>query len=127
MQAAASSLALASALEPAHGSQPAVGDVVDRCFFDERFVAARPLAARLSGRLTPVRGDVTAVWRQDVARYVGAKPMTMCGVTTESFVFCLEVLARDETMTSLRIERLDRDLHVWRLQTFRRSKSGVAS
>jgi hypothetical protein len=85
-------------------------------FFDERFPASRQLARRLSpnGRLIPTRGDVTDILRGQLLPFDRAS--NVAGITTESFSFCLDRMARDHARTRLDIERLDRNLYAWTLR-----------
>jgi hypothetical protein len=101
----------------------------DYFFFDERFAQARHLADRLSGMttLTPVQGDVTPVWTGGLARACLASVMTLMGVTTESFYFCLKILLGDQASVDAQVRRVDRDLHLWTMHTDNHSKNGTVS
>ena len=99
----------------ASAAQPAP----DRVFFDERFPQARQLASSLVGeaRLTPVQADITYVWNAWLSRACRQSPLTLRGVTTESFHFCLNVMVGDHVGVDTQIARVDRDLHLWTLRT----------
>ena len=66
-------------------------------FFDERFAEARRLADEMCGATepTPVQSDITAIWTDGLGRAGLTAPMTIKGVTTESFYFCLKILLAD--------------------------------
>ncbi len=72
-----------------------------KVIFDARFQACRSFAdgaARLGCTLQPVRGDVTAVWFNDLQpRWVQRKE-TVVGMTTVASLLCLEQLAWDQWM-----------------------------
>lgn len=101
----------------------------DYFFFDERFARARHLANRLSGitTLTPVQGDVTPVWTGGLARACLASAMTLRGVTTESFYFCLKILLGDQVSVEAQVRRVDPDLHLWTMHTDNYPKNGTVS
>ena len=69
---------------------------------DERFAASRAFgaqAARLGAGLLPMQGDVTSIWYSDLYhQWKKAQPGAIAGLTTESALFCLDVLARDVGM-----------------------------
>lgn len=91
----------------------------DYFFYDERFQQARQLASDLSGSSapTPVQSDVTNVWNAFLNRACRESPLTMRGVTTESFHFCLKIMAGERVRVDTQIVRLDRDLYLWTLRT----------
>jgi hypothetical protein len=101
----------------------------DQFFFDERFPAARRLARELSSRTTPipVQGDITFVWTGGLARASLSAPMTLAGVTLESFYFCLRILLADRSRVDARVRRIDRDLHLWTMHTDNPFNSGTVS
>ena len=84
--------------------------------FDPRLprslIAAR--AAFRASRYQPVGGDATQL---ATALFTQAGPghIVLRGVTTDSIPFCLEQCARLGT-AQLRMDRLDRDLFIWRLE-----------
>ena len=90
--------------------------------YDSRFGHARALAAARSGGsdLMPVEGDVTDHWRSLLKPALAAGSLRLSGVTTESFAFCLGVLARDAVGPRARIRlsqtRHDTDLRIWSLE-----------
>jgi hypothetical protein len=98
-----------------------------RGYFDERFPVARTLAAALAGPvpLTAVRGDITGPWRDGLGACCRQTVTELCGVTTESFHFCLEQLAREVAATALQTLRVDRDLIAWRLSTRPTASTGT--
>jgi hypothetical protein len=84
-------------------------------FYDERFREAEVLAAQFAdpGALIPVQGDITSIWNHELSSVSRQAPMTMRGVTTESFCFCLEVMLQSHASVTSRIERINRDLFLW--------------
>jgi hypothetical protein len=72
-----------------------------KVIFDARFQACRSFAdgaVRRGCTLQPVRGDVTAVWFNDLQpRWVQRKE-TVVGMTTVASLLCLEQLAWDQWM-----------------------------
>jgi len=103
-----------------------------RIYFDERFAEASALASRLAGHyadlnaLTPVNGDVTAPWVKELGRASARGPLSLRGVTTESFYFCLKTLLQTRGLSVARIERVDRDLHAWEIRTKIIQQDGMA-
>jgi hypothetical protein len=91
------------------------GDV----FFDDRFPRAHLTAVTWAGpnRLTPVQGDVTAVWGSGLSQMTRARPLRLRGVTTQSFLFCLRILAEEQASLDVEARRLDRDLWQWTILT----------
>lgn len=92
----------------------------DHLFFDERFSRAQPLATGLAGwekaqKLHAVRGDITPVWNSWLKQASRDDSLVIQGVTSESFVFCLEHLLRMSHALELSVQRLDRDLLAWSL------------
>jgi hypothetical protein len=92
---------------------------LDHLFFDERFPHARRRALEWAGAAvpTPVQGDITALWRSGLGQAVSESSLTMRGVTTESFYFCLKVLAGERARLDTQVTRVDRDLLVWTIST----------
>ncbi len=120
IQSAASSLVVPSAVTLANTSVSTTGQrAADYFFFDERFAKARRLAAELadSSPLTPVQGDITDVWNAGLNRAARHSQLTIRGVTTESFHFCLKIMVSEQTRVNTRIARLDRDLFLWTMHT----------
>ena len=97
------------------------GDPADlhHFFFDQRFAEARRIAEVMSAAVvpTPVHADVTALWIGGLAHASLVTPLTMQGVTTESFYFCLRTLLADQVRVDAQVSRLGRDLHLWTLRT----------
>ena len=91
----------------------------DYIFYDERFANARLLAGEGSGStlLTPVRGDITDVWKAGLDRVSRTSALTMRGVTTESFHFCLKIMVGEHASLDTQMSRLDRDLVLWTMRT----------
>ena len=91
----------------------------DYFFFDERFAEARRLAEELSGATEPtaVQSDVTGIWTGGLGRASLAAPVTMKGVTTESFHFCLKILLSDQSRVDGQVSRIDGGLHLWTIRT----------
>lgn len=108
--------ALIETASAAGGTQAATAII-----FDARFAAAARLADALPvrGPRLRTRGDVTDFGRGLQSGF--DEPLVLHGITTESFAFCLDVLLRERARTALDIERVDRDLHRWTLETFPRS------
>ena len=130
MQSGMSSLLLPNAViavSPDASSRPWAA--WDYFFFDERFAEARRLAGELSGitELTPVQGDVTGTWTAGLGRASLTAPMTMKGVTTESFYFCLKILLSDQARVAAQVSRIDRDLHLWTIRTDNHPRKGTTS
>lgn len=90
-----------------------------RIFFDERFEHARSLTSRIvpAAPILPVRSDVTAVWTGGLNRLSAEAPLRLMGVTTESFHFCLNTLLETHATVQGCIQRLDRDLYAWVVET----------
>ena len=101
----------------------------DYFFFDERFAEARRLAGEMCGATepTPVQSDITAIWTDGLGRAGLTAPMTMKGVTTESFYFCLKILLVDQVRADAQVSRIDRDLHLWTIRTDNHFKNGTVS
>lgn len=83
---------------PAFASRPQ-GLHFDRVLVDDRFAesaafarAAGPLAARTA--LAP-RGDITALWYDELQRDWEHAPRAIAGLTGPEPLFCLQTLARD--------------------------------
>jgi len=89
--------------------------------YDTRFAHARALAAARSAgnELLPVEGDVTEL-RSLLKPALATGSLRLSGVTTESFAFCLGVLARDAAGPRAHIHfsqsRHDADLRIWNLE-----------
>ena len=128
MQAGVSSLLLPNAVLAVPSDAPSrAWPAWDYFFFDERFAEARRLAGELSGAIepTPVQSDVTGTWTGGLGRASVAAPMTMKGVTTESFYFCLKILLSDHARVDAQVTRIDRDLHLWAMLTDNHFKNGA--
>ena len=101
----------------------------DYFFFDERFAEARRLAGALSGTTepTPVQSDITGIWTGGLWRASLAASMSLKGVTTESFYFCLKILLVDQVRVDAQVSRIDLDLHLWTIRTDNQFKNGTVS
>jgi hypothetical protein len=72
-----------------------------RAVFDERFQEAQSFARVFSARGVPtsaIRGDVAAVWYQDLKGVLIEQRLPLVGLTDRAALFCLEELARDVGM-----------------------------
>ncbi len=102
-----------------------------RIFYDKRFSQARTLAGRLAaqysggGALTPINGDVTALWVNELRIAAARGPLALSGVTTESFYFCLQTLLQPHGLPVAQIERVGRDLQAWEIRTGVATKDGM--
>lgn len=119
IQAALSSLAIPmTAFGAAAG--PATGRFNEtRFYYDERFPKARRLAGQLSepALTIPVTGDITPIWNAGLKHADSRSPLTLRGVTTESFHFCLKVLLQSRATVETEINRIDGDLYLWSIRT----------
>jgi hypothetical protein len=71
---------------------------LDLLIFDSRFSIAcnfGAAACRRGQKTLAIRGDVTALWRDDLRVRWAAGAATIGGMTTERSLFCLEQLAKD--------------------------------
>lgn len=89
----------------------------DYVLFDERFARARRAAAWGSGssRLIGVRSDVTAFWCGELDRMARRHCLSLRGVTTDAFLFCLRVLLAEHANLDVQVSRLDLNLLSWSL------------
>ena len=99
----------------------------DRFFYDERFGDARGIASRLDAgaSLIPVQSDITALWTGELKELSRQRPLSLRGVTTESFHFCLMRLLQSEAQVETRIRRVGKDLYAWSIRTTTPRKTGV--
>jgi hypothetical protein len=108
MSAAAAALVLSS-----FGELAIAGDVVAiptslqiyKVIFDEQFSAARAFgsaAARNGMRTAVIRGDITALWLDDLKAHWEADGAAVAGMTTPRTLLCLEQLAHDTWRRVLR-------------------------
>jgi len=95
----------------------------DYVFFDERFEKAQRIVASwaVSTQPTPVHSDITAVWQGGLDRTMRDHAVRVRGVTTQSFLFCLRILAAEQADIEAQMSRLDRDLLVWKMRTVPRN------
>lgn len=130
LQSSVSSALAAPALAHAKPFQRDAG-VTDRIFYDERFTEARVIANRLAGfvankpAITPVNGDLTAQWVDELVTAAMKGSLSLRGVTTESFYFCLKTLLQSRGVTATHIERVGRDLHAWEFTSGVTTKDGM--
>jgi hypothetical protein len=120
INAAMSSLVIPAAVSAqAHPAISALLRGYDYAFFDDRFVQAQQVLATWSAanRLIPVQSDITPTWTNELDRTTRARPLTMQGVTTGSFHFCLRVLVSEHAVVNEQVLRLDRNLLLWTLRT----------
>jgi hypothetical protein len=97
----------------------------DRFFYDDRFEEAQALAARLgAGAKLAVSGDVTLVWTGGLSLVSRETALTLEGVTTESFYFCLKTLLQPHAALETQIARATKDLHVWSIRSNPQRKTG---
>jgi DICT domain-containing protein len=130
VQTGVSSLFIPNAMIAAPASAPSRdGFAWDYFFFDERFAAARRLAGELSGTTepTPVDGDVTGIWTGELGRASLTTAMTLKGVTTDSFYFCLKILLADQSKVEAQVSRIDQDLYLWTIRTDNHFKKAAMS
>ncbi len=79
------------------GSSPGLA----RAVFDERFAEAQAFASVFQSRgmpTTAIRGDVAALWYQDLKASLLEQRLPIVGLTDRTALFCLEELARDVGM-----------------------------
>jgi len=129
VQAGASSLFIGNAMIAASADAPGRDRFAwDYFFFDQRFAAARRVAGELSGTTepTPVDGDVTDIWTGKLGRASLTAPLTMKGVTTDSFYFCLKILLADQSRVEAQVSRIGQDLYLWTMHT-NNHKNGTMS
>jgi hypothetical protein len=72
-----------------------------RAVFDDRFAEAQAFASVFSARGMPtsaIRGDVAALWYQDLKVQLLEQRRPLVGLTDRASLFCLEELARDVDM-----------------------------
>jgi len=96
------------------GTAPPVSAALYKVIFDARFSASRAfaMAAASAGRMTAaIRGDVTALWFDDLRLQWAMGRGAIAGMTTIPSLFCLQQLAMDHWMRvvdvdALRVHRL---------------------
>lgn len=92
----------------------------DYLFYDERFSFVRKAVLNQttqlnSNRIIPTRGDVTDIWNHRLKQTRSDESLTLQGMTTESFLFCLEHLLQTNHKVETTVQRVDRDIYVWSL------------
>jgi hypothetical protein len=120
IHAAMSSVVLPAAVKAQ--SLPALAALLrdhEYAFFDERFAQAQRAIGAWSAanRVIPVQGDVTPIWTSELDRTTRERRLTLQGVTTGSFHFCLRVLLSEHASLDEQMLRLDRNLVVWTLRS----------
>jgi hypothetical protein len=96
----------------------AAGDspmAADMAFFDPRFSDSAPALGDWvrASAIRAVNGDVTQVWNEDLKCLSGKVPLTLAGVTTESFYFCLQYLLQEKNTVTAETLRINRNLFAW--------------
>lgn len=88
-------------------------------FVDERFPQAHRTLGRWSAASRPIRvhGDITPVWQNGLNRMTQDYPLRLRGVTSQSFLFCLRILAGETADIDVQARRVDRDLWQWTILT----------
>jgi hypothetical protein len=108
LSAAAAALALTSFGDLAvAGEMVAIptGLPIYKVIFDDRFAAARAFgssAVRNGMRAAVIRGDVTALWLDDLKAHWESGGAAIAGMTTTRTLLCLEQLAHDTWRRVLR-------------------------
>jgi hypothetical protein len=95
MMVGAAATAAALRVLPA-AAAPVTADAADRIIVDERFPSAAAFgdaAARRGHDVRRMRGDLTAIWRDDLEILLRTQPATLAGVTDAAALHCLEILA----------------------------------
>jgi len=115
-----SSAVLAGGVTAAHAvaAHPACG-AADFLYYDDRFAEAARLVRKLAVDLEPtaVQADITAVWNAGLCAASQISPLTLRGVTTDSFHFCLKVMLEERVGLESHVDRIDRDLRLWLIRT----------
>jgi hypothetical protein len=71
---------------------------IHKVIFDDRFSAARAFGAsaeRKGMRTAAIRGDITALWLNDLKSHWRSGGAVIAGMTTPRTLLCLEQLAHD--------------------------------
>ncbi len=125
--ATTSVLLLPVAAAPSVAAMAIVARDWDYAFFDERFENARRVASAwsASARLISVQSDVTPVWSSGLERATRHHLLRLRGITTESFLFCLRILAGEQARLDVQVSRLDRNLLLWTLGTTPKPEYGA--
>ena len=91
----------------------------DWFFFDDRFPEAEKLARSPTSKvpLTAVQGDMTALWNTELRQSCLRRSLSMQGVTTESFFFCLKGMLNDHARVDAEETRVSGDLLLWRIHS----------
>jgi hypothetical protein len=123
MHAAAASVLLPVAAKPGFAALADLSSHWDYVFFDERFENAHRIAERWSAFTQPtaVHGDITALWGNGLERMVRDHALRLRGVTMQSFIFCLRILADEHADLDAQVSRVDLNLFAWTLRTMPRT------
>jgi hypothetical protein len=129
IHAAAASLLLPVDLTAGGAALAVDSPNLDYAFFDERFRNARRVAASWSALngLVGVHGDITPVWTNGLDRTMRERSLALRGITTQSFQFCLRVLAAERAHIDVQASRIDRYLYLWTMRTTPKSEHGMTS
>ena len=94
----------ANGLEASPAVAPGPGGPADsvtplyKVLFDERFAEGIAFALRVQecgGDVHPIRGDIRAIWYDDLYHHWNGSPVGVAGLTTARSLFCLDMFARD--------------------------------
>jgi hypothetical protein len=98
-------------------------------FVDDRFPVARRAALTMTEAMPPIRvgSDVTGVWRNWLEEAALRDALTLEGITTESFHFCLKTLLEERVRVSGELWKIDRDVYRWVLHCAPRHAAGIPS
>jgi hypothetical protein len=123
MHAAAASVLIPVAAKPGFAALANISSHWDYVFFDARFENAHRIAERWSAFTQPtaVHGDITPVWTNGLDRVTRGHPLHLLGVTTQSFIFCLRILAAEHARLDAQVSRVDLNLFEWTLRTMPRT------
>jgi hypothetical protein len=127
IHAATVSVLLPAAATPHVAALATISQNWDYVFFDERFQKARRVAASwpASDRLIGVQGDITPVWSNGLKRATREDLLHLRGMTTESFFFCLRILAGEYANLDAQVSRFDRNLFLWTMCTIPKPEYGA--
>ena len=127
IHAAMASVLLPAAATPCVAALAPVSHNRHYIFFDERFQDARRITASWSAsdHLIAVQGDITAVWSKGLDRATREHLLHLRGMTTESFLFCLRILAGEHANVDVEVSRFDRNLFLWTMCTRPKSEYGT--
>jgi hypothetical protein len=81
-----------------HATLSAAHTPLYKAIFDERFPSGIAFAREMTRRgvaVQAIRGDITALWYQDLYFTWRNRSVRIAGLTTRESLFCLEILACD--------------------------------